>query len=108
MENNCTLQHLIPTNVYNFYLVNNYSKLFDPCVPTAAEKTNQVSGEANSDQSGQEERGDLIQFYNSVFVLKMKSFALRYAIHDNRVRHSHSLNPELKNKFSTMKLVPHI
>uniref|UniRef100_A0AAQ5Z9S1 Retinoblastoma-like 1 (p107) n=1 Tax=Amphiprion ocellaris TaxID=80972 RepID=A0AAQ5Z9S1_AMPOC len=32
----------------------------------------------------EEERGDLIQFYNSVFVLKMKSFALRYAIHDNR------------------------
>uniref|UniRef100_A0A8D3CHK2 Retinoblastoma-like protein 1 n=1 Tax=Scophthalmus maximus TaxID=52904 RepID=A0A8D3CHK2_SCOMX len=31
-----------------------------------------------------EERGDLIQFYNAVFVLKMKSFALRYATHDNR------------------------
>uniref|UniRef100_A0A7N8XSR2 Retinoblastoma-like protein 1 n=1 Tax=Mastacembelus armatus TaxID=205130 RepID=A0A7N8XSR2_9TELE len=27
----------------------------------------------------EEERGDLIQFYNTVFVLKMKSFALRYA-----------------------------
>uniref|UniRef100_A0A8C1Y2C2 Retinoblastoma-like 1 (p107) n=1 Tax=Cyprinus carpio TaxID=7962 RepID=A0A8C1Y2C2_CYPCA len=26
-----------------------------------------------------EERGDLIQFYNSVYVLKMKSFALKYA-----------------------------
>uniref|UniRef100_A0A3Q3F9Y3 Retinoblastoma-like 1 (p107) n=1 Tax=Labrus bergylta TaxID=56723 RepID=A0A3Q3F9Y3_9LABR len=38
----------------------------------------------NSDQSGEEERGDLIQFYNNVFVLKMKSFALRYASHDNR------------------------
>ncbi|KAK5873130.1 hypothetical protein PBY51_013771 [Eleginops maclovinus] len=50
----------------------------------SAEKTNQASGEAISDQSGEEERGDLIQFYNSVFVLKMKSFALRYAVHDNR------------------------
>uniref|UniRef100_A0A8P4G9Y5 Retinoblastoma-like protein 1 n=1 Tax=Dicentrarchus labrax TaxID=13489 RepID=A0A8P4G9Y5_DICLA len=49
-----------------------------------AEKTNQVSGEANSNQPGEEERGDLIQFYNGVFVLKVKSFALRYATHDNR------------------------
>uniref|UniRef100_A0A672ZNB8 Retinoblastoma-like 1 (p107) n=1 Tax=Sphaeramia orbicularis TaxID=375764 RepID=A0A672ZNB8_9TELE len=29
--------------------------------------------------SSEEERGDLIQFYNTVFVLKMKGFALRYA-----------------------------
>ncbi|KAM7401570.1 hypothetical protein PAMP_016876 [Pampus punctatissimus] len=50
----------------------------------SAEKTKQASGETNSNQSGEEERGDLIQFYNSVFVLKMKSFALRYAAHDNR------------------------
>uniref|UniRef100_A0A8C3AH09 Retinoblastoma-like 1 (p107) n=1 Tax=Cyclopterus lumpus TaxID=8103 RepID=A0A8C3AH09_CYCLU len=46
------------------------------------EKTNQVPGRADCDQSGEEERGDLIQFYNSVFVLKMKSFALRYATQD--------------------------
>ncbi|GLD58057.1 retinoblastoma-like protein 1, partial [Lates japonicus] len=50
----------------------------------SAEKTNPVSGESNSSQSGEEERGDLIQFYNTVFILKMKSFALRYATHDNR------------------------
>ncbi|XP_069387849.1 retinoblastoma-like protein 1 [Paralichthys olivaceus] len=50
----------------------------------SAEKTNPVSGEADCAQSGEEERGDLIQFYNAVFVLKMKSFALRYATHDNR------------------------
>ncbi|XP_071329153.1 retinoblastoma-like protein 1 isoform X2 [Trachinotus anak] len=50
----------------------------------SAEKTNQLPGEANSDQSGEEERGDLIQFYNTVFVLKMKSFALRYATQDSR------------------------
>uniref|UniRef100_A0A8C1ZMG4 Retinoblastoma-like protein 1 n=1 Tax=Cyprinus carpio TaxID=7962 RepID=A0A8C1ZMG4_CYPCA len=30
-------------------------------------------------ESESEERGDLIQFYNSVYVLKMKSFALKYA-----------------------------
>ncbi|XP_020784066.1 retinoblastoma-like protein 1 isoform X2 [Boleophthalmus pectinirostris] len=47
----------------------------------SAEKSSQGSG---TDQSGEEERGDLIQFYNSVFVLKMKSFALRYASHDNK------------------------
>ncbi|XP_072237583.1 retinoblastoma-like protein 1 [Leuresthes tenuis] len=50
----------------------------------SAEKTNLLPGHTNSDQSGEEERGDLIQFYNTVFVLKMKSFALRYATHDNR------------------------
>uniref|UniRef100_A0A671WKC9 Retinoblastoma-like protein 1 n=1 Tax=Sparus aurata TaxID=8175 RepID=A0A671WKC9_SPAAU len=52
--------------------------------PVSGEKSNQVSGEANSNQSAEEERGDLIQFYNSVFVLKVKSFALRYATNDNR------------------------
>uniref|UniRef100_A0A3P8RLF2 Retinoblastoma-like protein 1 n=1 Tax=Amphiprion percula TaxID=161767 RepID=A0A3P8RLF2_AMPPE len=58
--------------------------MIDSCVSAAAEKTSQLPGDANSNQSVEEERGDLIQFYNSVFVLKMKSFALRYAIHDNR------------------------
>ncbi|XP_068598197.1 retinoblastoma-like protein 1 [Brachionichthys hirsutus] len=42
----------------------------------SAEKANQVPGEG--------ERGDLIQFYNSVFVLKVKGFALRYAVSDNQ------------------------
>lgn len=32
-----------------------------------------------ADSESDEDRGDLIQFYNSVYVLKMKSFALRYA-----------------------------
>ncbi|XP_047438939.1 retinoblastoma-like protein 1 [Mugil cephalus] len=50
----------------------------------SAEKTNHLPGDSTSDQSGEEERGDLIQFYNSLFVLKMKSFVLRYATHDNR------------------------
>uniref|UniRef100_A0A673GI36 Retinoblastoma-like protein 1 n=1 Tax=Sinocyclocheilus rhinocerous TaxID=307959 RepID=A0A673GI36_9TELE len=41
------------------------------------ERTEQANTtEADSES---EERGDLIQFYNSVYVLKMKSFALKYA-----------------------------
>lgn len=55
------------------------------CVFLAAEKAPPASGEPNSAQSLEEERGDLIQFYNTAFVLRMKSFALRYATHDNRV-----------------------
>ncbi|XP_028285453.1 retinoblastoma-like protein 1 [Parambassis ranga] len=50
----------------------------------SAEKTNPLPADCGTDQSGEEERGDLIQFYNTIFVLKMKSFALRYASHDNR------------------------
>ncbi|KAK2857710.1 hypothetical protein Q7C36_005629 [Tachysurus vachellii] len=34
---------------------------------------------AKADRESDEDRGDLIQFYNSVYVLKMKSFALKYA-----------------------------
>lgn len=55
--------------------------MIDFPVFSAMEKANQ--GEAAGSQSGGEERGDLIQFYNSVFVLKVKSFALRYATGDN-------------------------
>ncbi|KAK3575043.1 hypothetical protein QTP86_019775, partial [Hemibagrus guttatus] len=42
---------------------------------------------AKADSESDEDRGDLIQFYNSVYVLKMKSFALRYAhpAADNRL-----------------------
>uniref|UniRef100_A0A1A8MJA8 Retinoblastoma-like protein 1 n=3 Tax=Nothobranchius pienaari TaxID=704102 RepID=A0A1A8MJA8_9TELE len=50
----------------------------------SAEKTSQAGGDTNSSQSQEEERGDLIQFYNTTFILKMKSFALRYATNDNR------------------------
>uniref|UniRef100_A0AAY4EUZ3 Retinoblastoma-like 1 (p107) n=1 Tax=Denticeps clupeoides TaxID=299321 RepID=A0AAY4EUZ3_9TELE len=38
----------------------------------------------NFGDESEEERGDLIQFYNSVYVLEMKSFALKYASIDNR------------------------
>uniref|UniRef100_A0AAY4EV05 Retinoblastoma-like protein 1 n=1 Tax=Denticeps clupeoides TaxID=299321 RepID=A0AAY4EV05_9TELE len=40
--------------------------------------------QANGQSESEEERGDLIQFYNSVYVLEMKSFALKYASIDNR------------------------
>ncbi|KAM9408624.1 retinoblastoma-like protein 1 isoform 2-T2 [Pholidichthys leucotaenia] len=50
----------------------------------SAEKTNRLPGHSNPDQSGEEVRSDLIQFYNTVFVLRMKTFALRYATSNNR------------------------
>ncbi|KAL0978861.1 hypothetical protein UPYG_G00176710 [Umbra pygmaea] len=43
----------------------------------SAEKTQSCREDAPVQHS--EERGDLIQFYNSVYVLKMKTFALRYS-----------------------------
>lgn len=53
-------------------------------VSSAAEKTNQApQRETCGGQSGAEERGDLIQFYNAVFVLKVKGFAMRYAASEN-------------------------
>lgn len=53
-------------------------------VSSAAEKTSQApQGEAGGIQSGGEKRGDLIQFYNSVFVLKVKGFAMRYGASEN-------------------------
>ncbi|KFQ16507.1 Retinoblastoma-like 1, partial [Leptosomus discolor] len=36
--------------------------------------------EENSSESGTEERGDLIKFYNAVYVERVKSFALKYDI----------------------------
>lgn len=44
---------------------------------SAIERTEHIGSEETDSEL--EERGDLIQFYNSVYVLKMKSFALRYA-----------------------------
>ncbi|XP_051563026.1 retinoblastoma-like protein 1 [Myxocyprinus asiaticus] len=49
----------------------------DPPADQSNERT-ESAGRTDAD-SESEERGDLIQFYNSVYVLKMKSFALRYA-----------------------------
>uniref|UniRef100_A0A671WPM0 Retinoblastoma-like protein 1 n=1 Tax=Sparus aurata TaxID=8175 RepID=A0A671WPM0_SPAAU len=77
-HHNTTTIHKLNNILHKYFCKN----LLFVCV--SAEKSNQVSGEANSNQSAEEERGDLIQFYNSVFVLKVKSFALRYATNDNR------------------------
>ncbi|XP_061642138.1 retinoblastoma-like protein 1 isoform X2 [Phyllopteryx taeniolatus] len=59
----------------------------DPASGTgSAEKTRSASGGADGgERSPEEERGDLIQFYNNIYMLKMKSFAMRYAPHDNRM-----------------------
>lgn len=46
-------------------------------------KTGSSSGQSaaeNSSESGTEERGDLIKFYNAVYVGRVKSFALKYDI----------------------------
>uniref|UniRef100_A0A8B9LBD9 Retinoblastoma-like protein 1 n=1 Tax=Astyanax mexicanus TaxID=7994 RepID=A0A8B9LBD9_ASTMX len=42
---------------------------------------------SEADSESEEDRGDLIQFYNSVYVMKMKTFALKYALSsaDNRM-----------------------
>ncbi|KAM8866884.1 retinoblastoma-like protein 1 [Synchiropus picturatus] len=56
-------------------------------------EVDQASGGESSEKSGraqesagggEEERSDLIQFYNCVFVQMMKSFAMRYATNDAR------------------------
>lgn len=38
-----------------------------------------VAGAEEDSEADLEERGDLIQFYNSVYVLRMKGFAVKYA-----------------------------
>lgn len=38
------------------------------------------SAEESSSELGTEERGDLIKFYNAVYVERVKSFALKYDI----------------------------
>ncbi|XP_060775164.1 retinoblastoma-like protein 1 isoform X2 [Neoarius graeffei] len=58
----------------------------DPPTDQTIGRTDQ-GAKAKADSESGEDRGGLIQFYNSVYVLKMKSFALRYAhpAADNRV-----------------------
>ncbi|XP_077385578.1 retinoblastoma-like protein 1 [Festucalex cinctus] len=50
----------------------------------SGEKARAATG-GQDEESCEEERGDLIQFYNNVYVITMKSFAMRYASHDNRM-----------------------
>uniref|UniRef100_A0AAR2L413 Retinoblastoma-like protein 1 n=1 Tax=Pygocentrus nattereri TaxID=42514 RepID=A0AAR2L413_PYGNA len=49
----------------------------DQCKDVANERT---AARPEFDSESEEERGDLIQFYNSVYVLKMQNFALKYAL----------------------------
>ncbi|XP_037535624.1 retinoblastoma-like protein 1 [Nematolebias whitei] len=83
----------------------------------SAEKANPLAGGTNSGQSGGEVRGDLIEFYNTVFVLKMKSFALRYAANDNRADapplspfpsvRAHPLSPRRVSQRHSLYVSPH-
>ncbi|XP_072541051.1 retinoblastoma-like protein 1 isoform X2 [Salminus brasiliensis] len=50
----------------------------DPPADQSNDRT-ECAARAEANSESEEERGDLIQFYNSVYVLKMKTFALRYA-----------------------------
>uniref|UniRef100_A0A672FYU8 Retinoblastoma-like protein 1 n=1 Tax=Salarias fasciatus TaxID=181472 RepID=A0A672FYU8_SALFA len=71
------------SHVYRSVLLHHTPR--DPVADENMEVDSVSGGEyANAEQSAEEERGDLIQFYNSIYILKMKSFALRYASHDNR------------------------
>ncbi|XP_062852818.1 retinoblastoma-like protein 1 [Trichomycterus rosablanca] len=51
----------------------------DPSTDHSNDRT-EHDASAEVDSSLDEERGDLIQFYNTVYVHRMKSFALRYAL----------------------------
>uniref|UniRef100_A0AAY4EVT7 Retinoblastoma-like protein 1 n=1 Tax=Denticeps clupeoides TaxID=299321 RepID=A0AAY4EVT7_9TELE len=70
------------SHVYRSVLLRRVSKASsaDENMEVDEAQQNQANGQSESE----EERGDLIQFYNSVYVLEMKSFALKYASIDNR------------------------
>uniref|UniRef100_A0A8B9LAV9 Retinoblastoma-like protein 1 n=1 Tax=Astyanax mexicanus TaxID=7994 RepID=A0A8B9LAV9_ASTMX len=62
------------------------------CYRSQPQATSHVSSASliftrEADSESEEDRGDLIQFYNSVYVMKMKTFALKYALSsaDNRM-----------------------
>uniref|UniRef100_A0AAR2IVN2 Retinoblastoma-like 1 (p107) n=1 Tax=Pygocentrus nattereri TaxID=42514 RepID=A0AAR2IVN2_PYGNA len=46
--------------------------------PPADQSNERTAARPEFDSESEEERGDLIQFYNSVYVLKMQNFALKY------------------------------
>uniref|UniRef100_A0A671WHC0 Retinoblastoma-like protein 1 n=1 Tax=Sparus aurata TaxID=8175 RepID=A0A671WHC0_SPAAU len=80
-------RHLDQLLLCSVYIISKVNTILSVILKTCQRNyTHIIQGfrEANSNQSAEEERGDLIQFYNSVFVLKVKSFALRYATNDNR------------------------
>lgn len=50
-----------------------------PSTPTGASVRTLSSSSPGGEAEGQEERGDLIHFYNHVYVKQMRSFALKYS-----------------------------
>lgn len=50
-----------------------------PSTPTNTSIKALSSSSPGGEAEGQEERGDLIHFYNHVYVKQMRSFALRYS-----------------------------
>uniref|UniRef100_A0A671WHN3 Retinoblastoma-like protein 1 n=1 Tax=Sparus aurata TaxID=8175 RepID=A0A671WHN3_SPAAU len=73
-------RHLDQLLLCSVYIISKVNTILSVILKTCQRNyTHIIQGFTNSNQSAEEERGDLIQFYNSVFVLKVKSFALRYA-----------------------------
>ncbi|XP_039590831.1 retinoblastoma-like protein 1 [Polypterus senegalus] len=64
------------SHVYRSVLLNKESVLPLPVLTSEAEVITNVKGHLSESA----DRGDLIQFYNSVYVLRMKAFALKYVI----------------------------
>uniref|UniRef100_A0A4W4E040 Retinoblastoma-like 1 (p107) n=1 Tax=Electrophorus electricus TaxID=8005 RepID=A0A4W4E040_ELEEL len=68
------------SHVYRCVLLRKRCKVTNPSffhliILALTERSNRAEGDRES-----EERGDLIQFYNSVYVLKLKPFALKYTL----------------------------
>uniref|UniRef100_A0A8C6UHX7 Retinoblastoma-like 1 (p107) n=1 Tax=Neogobius melanostomus TaxID=47308 RepID=A0A8C6UHX7_9GOBI len=61
--------------------------------PASGGESTEKSSQGSENGQSEEERADLIQFYNAVFVLKLKGFALRYATHDNNKSGALPLSP---------------
>uniref|UniRef100_U3J5D3 RB transcriptional corepressor like 1 n=1 Tax=Anas platyrhynchos platyrhynchos TaxID=8840 RepID=U3J5D3_ANAPP len=70
------------SHVYRSVLLRNYSDdvLLDKNKNQDVEMTEGRSAAEKSSESGTEERGDLITFYNAVYVGRVQSFALKYDI----------------------------
>ncbi|NP_001124082.1 retinoblastoma-like protein 1 [Danio rerio] len=97
----------------------------DPPADQSNERTDQAANE-RTDQADRtqtvfesEERGDLIQFYNNIYVSKMRSFAFKYALStlDNRMEapplspfpsvRSHTLSPRRVSQKHSIFVSPH-
>ncbi|XP_009876665.1 PREDICTED: retinoblastoma-like protein 1, partial [Apaloderma vittatum] len=68
-------------------------------------RTDSSSGQStaeNSSESGTEERGDLIKFYNAVYVGRVKSFALKYDI----TNQDHTVEAPPLSPFPSIKQQP--